>query len=180
MKHYQLLTVIFLMFFLVNSTDVNGQNKDKEKYDVTAANETIAAFSEKDITVAGHFGKAYGYAVFPSIGKGAIGIGGAGGRGVVFEQGNVIGGSDMSQVSVGFQLGGQKYSEVIFFENEDALNRFISDKFTFAAQVSAVAVASGESADAKYEDGVLVYTMPLGGLMFEAAVGGQKFSFHPF
>jgi len=178
MKNRYLLSLLIIMSFFV--LDVNAQKEKKDKYSVENAEETIAEFKKKDQAVAGYFESAYAYAVFPSIGKGAIGVGGAGGHGVVYEQGKAVGGSDMSQISVGLQLGGQKYSEVIFFEDENAFNRFIADKYTFAAQVSAVAVASGESADAKYEEGVLVFTMPLGGLMFEAAVGGQKFKFHPF
>jgi hypothetical protein len=81
----------------------------------------------------------------------------------------------MSQVTVGFQAGGQKYAEVIFFEDSVAYERFTSNKFEFAAQVSAIALKSGVSADAKYRDGMAVFTMGLGGLMYEASVGGQKF-----
>ena len=81
----------------------------------------------------------------------------------------------MIQVTLGFQLGGQKYAEVIFFENESAYNRFVEQDFEFAAQVSAVALTSGVSADAKYVDGVLVFTQSLAGLMYEASVGGQQF-----
>ncbi len=81
----------------------------------------------------------------------------------------------MSQVTIGFQAGGQKYAEVIFFEDERAYTRFVADKFEFAAQVSAVALKSGVSLDAKYTDGILVFTIAIGGLMYEASIGGQKF-----
>jgi lipid-binding SYLF domain-containing protein len=81
----------------------------------------------------------------------------------------------MTQVTVGLQAGGQKYAEVIFFENAQAYERFIGNKFEFAAQVSAVALKSGASADAKYRDGMMVFTQAIGGLMYEASVGGQKF-----
>ncbi len=172
-----LFILVFGILFLSHSI---LRAQDSLKYSVEDAKATIEKFSAADEAVAELFQSAHGYAVFPSIGKAGIGVGGAGGKGVVFENGKAIGGSNMSQVSIGLQLGGQKYSEVIFFETERALNTFIADKYTFAAQVSAVAIASGESADAKYEDGVLVFTMPLGGLMFEASVGGQNFKFHPF
>jgi lipid-binding SYLF domain-containing protein len=126
------------------------------------------------------FDKSYGYVIFPNVGKGAIGVGGAAGNGTVFENGNIIGSAKMKQVSVGFQFGGQAYREVIFFENKAALDRFKENKFEFAAQVSAVAATKGASANVKYHDGVMVFTQEKGGLMYEASIGGQKFSFTPF
>jgi lipid-binding SYLF domain-containing protein len=83
----------------------------------------------------------------------------------------------MTQVSVGLQFGGQAYRELIFFENQESLDRFKKNKFEFSAQASAVAAKSGASANAKYRDGVMVYTAQKGGLMYEASVGGQKFKF---
>lgn len=151
----------------------------KKKYDPAKAQAAITAFKAMDSKVGNLFSTAYGYAVFPSIGKGAIGIGGAGGKGIVYKQGQMIGGSNMTQVTIGLQLGGQEYSEVIFFQNADALDRFINKKFQLAAQASAVALKSGASANAKYTDGVAVFTMAKGGLMYEASVGGQKFKFIP-
>jgi len=146
-----------------------------QKNDVDKARETIADFKEVDAGIGELFDSAYGYAVLPAIGKGGIGIGGAGGKGTVFRQGEPVADVRMIQVTLGFQFGGQKYAEVIFFEDEDAYNRFVEQDFEFAAQVSAVALTSGVSADAKYVDGVLVFTQALGGLMYEASVGGQQF-----
>jgi lipid-binding SYLF domain-containing protein len=111
------------------------------------------------------------------VGKGGIGVGGAAGNGVAYEQGAKIGSAKMTQVSVGLQLGGQSYREVIFFEAKKDLDRFKDNHFEFSAQVSAVAASSGASANAKYKGGVMVFTMQKGGLMYEAAVGGQKFKF---
>lgn len=125
------------------------------------------------------FETAAGYAVFPSVGKGAIGVGGAYGRGELYEGGKLVGYCTLSQASIGFQLGGQKYTEIIFFENKPAVERFQSGNFAFAAQASAVALKSGASANAKYADGVAVFTMGETGLMYEASVGGQKFSYQP-
>ncbi len=125
------------------------------------------------------FDTAVGYAVFPSVGKGGIGVGAAYGRGELFEGGKLVGNCTLTQASIGLQLGGQKYTELIFFENKAALDRFKSGSFAFAAQVSAVAVKSGVSANAKYTDGVAVFTMGEAGLMYEASVGGQKFAFQP-
>lgn len=141
--------------------------------------ETIANFKKQDPTLASLFESAYGYAVFPTVGKGAVGVGGAYGRGQVFEQGKLIGYCDLTQGSIGFQLGGQSYSEIIFFENKAALDRFKSGEFALAAQASAVAAHSGTGANAKFSDGVLVFTMGEAGLMYEASVGGQKFEFLP-
>ncbi|HEX4849653.1 MAG TPA: lipid-binding SYLF domain-containing protein, partial [Puia sp.] len=123
---------------------------------------------------------AYGYAVFPTVGKGAFIVGGAGGDGVVFEQQKAIGKSQMSQLTVGLQAGGQSYREIIFFENKETMDRFKSDKIEFSSQVSAVAAKSGASANIKYVEGIMIFTQQKGGLMFEASVGGQKFKFTPF
>ena len=141
---------------------------------------TISAFKEKDSGIAKFFGSASGYAVFPTIGKGAIGIGGAHGTGELLVGGNALGKTSMTQVTIGLQLGGQAYSEVVFFETHDKLDAFKKGDFEFAAQVSAVALKAGASANAKYTDGVLVFTMAKGGLMYEASVGGQKFGYEAY
>ncbi len=140
---------------------------------------TIREFLRKDPDMKLFFDKAYGYAVFPTVGKGGIGIGGAFGKGKVYEQGRWIGDASLSQLTIGFQLGGQAYSEVIFFRDKAALERFTSGNFAFSAQASAVAATAGASADADYENGVAVFTLAKGGLMYEASIGGQKFGFTP-
>ena len=145
----------------------------------TKALETIILFKEKDPGLERFFEEAYGYAVFPGVGKGAVGFGGAHGSGVVFESGEPIGKATMTQITVGFQFGGQAYSEIIFFEDEKAMKRFKRGKFKFAGQVSAVAITLGASADVAYQNGVAVVTMTKAGLMYEASVGGQKFNFRP-
>ena len=146
-----------------------------QKNDIELSKQTITDFKEVDAGIAELFENAYGYAVLPSIGKGGIGVGGAGGKGTVFKGGEPVANVRMIQVTLGFQFGGQKYAEVIFFEHEQAYQRFIKQEMEFAAQVSAVALSSGVSADAKYVDGVLVFTRALAGLMYEASVGGQQF-----
>lgn len=125
------------------------------------------------------FDTAAGYAVFPTVGKGAVGVGGAYGRGQLFQNDQLVGYCSLTQASIGLALGGQSYTEIIFFEDQEALDRFKSDDYTFAAQASAVALKSGASANARYSDGVAVFTMGEAGLMVEASVGGQKFSFDP-
>ena len=142
--------------------------------------EAIKEFKDKDSGMKAFFSEAYGYAVFPSVGKGGIGVGAAHGNGIVFEKGKAVGETTLNQASIGLQLGGQSYSEAIFFKDKAAYDRFIGGKFKFAAQVSAVAATEGASADAPYQEGVAVFTLTKGGLMYEAAVGGQKFKFKPY
>jgi lipid-binding SYLF domain-containing protein len=125
------------------------------------------------------FDEAVGYALFPTVGKGAVGVGGAYGRGELYEAGQLAGYCTLTQASIGLALGGQAYTELIFFETHAALDRFKTGNFTFAAQASAVALKSGASANAKYTDGVAVFTMRGAGLMYEASIGGQKFSYEP-
>ncbi len=141
--------------------------------------ETIQRFKQRDPTMQELFDSSAGYAVFPTVGKGGAGLGGAYGRGELYEGGQMVGYCDLSQGTIGFQLGGQTYSELIFFEDEAALRRFKSGNFAFAAQASAVAATAGASADADYEHGVLVFTMTRAGLMYEATIGGQNFSYEP-
>jgi lipid-binding SYLF domain-containing protein len=148
--------------------------------DVKEAQETIAVFKKVDPGLARFFEGAAGYAVFPTIKKGAAGVGGAAGSGVVFEKGNAIGKTSVTQATIGLQLGGQTYSEIIFFETVPAFNDFKREPLALAAQASAVAASVGTSANAKYQNGVAIFTLAKGGLMAEASVGGQKFGFEPF
>lgn len=146
-----------------------------------------------------YFESAHGYALFPTIGKAGIGVGGAHGKGKVYRQGKAIGDATMNQLSVGLQLGGQAYSQIIFFENENALEQFTSGNFEFGAQATAVAITAGVSAEANtgggtsagasggrndaatrsmgYRKGMAVFTIAKGGLMYEASLGGQKFKY---
>ncbi len=140
---------------------------------------TIDRFVETDPGMKKLFETAAGYAIFPTVGKAGFGIGGARGKGYVYEKGKLIGKATLTQVTLGLQLGGQSYSEVIFFQKQENLDAFTHGNFELSAQVSAVAAAAGASVDAPYEYGVVVFTMAKVGLMFEASVGGQKFDFYP-
>ena len=124
-----------------------------------------------------YFREAVGYAVFPNVGKVGIGIGGARGSGEVFEDNKVIGSATLTQVSVGFQLGAQAFSQIIFFQNKNDLNRFTGGNFEFDASASAALITGGANASADYSDGAAVFTFSKGGLMYEASIGGQKFSY---
>ena len=148
----------------------------KEKIIKDAA-EAKSEFSKTDPKMSVLFSKAYGYVILPNVGKGGIGIGGASGNGVAYEHGKMVGMANMTQVSIGLQFGGQAYREVIFFESRKDLDRFKENRVELSAQVSAVAAAAGASANAKYVEGVMVFTMQKGALMYEASVGGQKFKF---
>jgi len=141
------------------------------------ADTTLAKARASDASLGTLLDASRGYAVFPTVGKGAIGVGGAYGKGVLYEGGVFAGYCDLTQASIGFQLGGQAYSEIIVFGTDEALTKFKTGNFAFSAQATAVALKSGAGANAKYADGVAVFTMGESGLMYEASVGGQKFSY---
>jgi len=142
--------------------------------------EAIEAFKSKDADLIRFFKEAHGYAVFPTVGKGGIGLGGAFGKGLVYKKGKAIGQVSLKQISYGFQLGGQAYSEIIFFKDQAALDTFTDGNYEFGAGISAVALTAGASADTDYSQGVAVFTITKGGLMYEATVSGQKFKYKPF
>jgi lipid-binding SYLF domain-containing protein len=167
-----------------------------------AANEysdTLKIFRESPV-VKGFFANSYGYAVFPTIGKGGLGIGGAYGKGQVYKGDKVAGTTSMTQLTIGFQAGGQAYSQIIFFHDKRSFDEFTSGNFEFGAQASAIAITSGAQAQAgttgstagasagsgdpgkqagQYHKGMAVFTHAKGGLMYEASLGGQKFSYEP-
>lgn len=148
-----------------------------------------------------YFNSAYGYALFPTIGKGGIGVGGAHGTGRVYVGGRYVGDTTMTQLTLGFQLGGQAFSQIIFFEDQRAFTEFTTGNFEFSAQATAVALTAGVSAEANtgggmaagasggqndattkhggYRKGMAIFTIAKGGLMYEAALGGQKFTYTP-
>jgi lipid-binding SYLF domain-containing protein len=166
-----------LMACVINTVPIFGQSDSKNDKIIADSKTAKAEFIKTDPLMSGIFEKAYGYVIFPNVGKGGVGVGGAAGNGAVYENNNLIGMAKLSQVSIGLQAGGQAYREVIFFESKKAMDRFKESKFEFSAQVSAVAAKAGASGNAKYTDGVMVFTMQKGGLMYEASVGGQKFKY---
>ena len=144
------------------------------------ARAVVETFKKKDANIEKFFRSATGWVVFPTIAKGGFVVAGAGGDGVLFVGGQPVGRSSMGQASVGLQLGGQTYSEIIFFENAATLSEFKKGNFALAAQASAVALSAGAAAAANYENGVAIFTATKTGLMYEASVGGQKFGYQPF
>lgn len=166
----------FTLFLALFALIVQAQDK-KDQEIISDSEAAKADFLKDDPDMAKLFNDSYGYIILPNVGKGGLGVGAASGNGVAFELGKMIGFAKMTQVTVGLQAGGQAYSEVVFFEDKESFERFKANKVEMAAQVSAVAAASGASADAKYVDGVAVFTRTKGGLMYEASVGGQQFKF---
>ena len=186
-KNYISIMALVVGFVLALSTPAKA-----DKY----AN-TISVYKKSE-AVQPFFKNSYGYAVFPTIGKGGIGIGGAYGKGQVYRGGKVTGETSLIKATIGFQLGGQAFSEMIFFEDKRAYDEFTSGEFEFDASASAVAItagaqakagtegatagasagpATGAQAKASYHKGMAVFVHTKGGLMYEAAIGGQKFSF---
>lgn len=170
--------------------------KEQDRNGVLSALATFAETEALDY----FFKNSYGAAVFPTIGRGGVGIGGAHGRGWVFRGSKLTGESRMTQVTIGWQLGGQAYSQIIFFEDKAAYEDFIRGNFELGAQASAVALTASASAHAdtaggasagasggtsgaqvrrNYVNGMAIFTVAKGGLMYEASVGGQKFTFRP-
>lgn len=166
-----------VVFLAITLTALSLQAQSKREQLTKDAQEAKAEFIKTDAKMGSLFAKAYGFVILPNVGKGAIGVGGATGNGIAYERGKIVGTARMTQVSIGFQLGGQAYREVIFFETKKDMDRFKENRVEFSAQVSAVAATAGASANAKYVDGVMVFTMQKGGLMYEASVGGQKFKY---
>jgi lipid-binding SYLF domain-containing protein len=170
-------TLFLSLLMVLVTTATFAQKEEKDDKIIKDSENAKAAFLKDDPSMSKFFESSYGYIILPNVGKGGLGVGAASGNGAAYEGGALIGFANMTQVTVGFQAGGQAYSEVVFFENEEAFVRFKANKVEMSAQVSAVAAAAGASANAKYVDGVAVFTRTMGGLWFEASVGGQKFKY---
>lgn len=137
----------------------------------------LVRFVDRDPSLQEWVNHAHGYAVFPSVGKAGLGIGGSYGTGIVFERSQPVGTTSIIQGTIGLQIGAQNFSQVIFFQDEAALRTFQRGNFEFSAQATAVAVSAGAAASTSYEKGVAVFIMTRGGLMAEASLGGQKFEY---
>jgi len=165
--------LVFLMSFTVSTLAGWDPNEAND------AQQAIAAFKATDPDLEIFFDKAHGYAVFPSVGKAGMGIGGAYGKGVVYEEGEEIGRTTLKQLSMGFQFGGESYREIIFFQDEKTLTDFKKGNYELGAQATAVALKKGAAKNADFDEGVAVFTQTKGGLMFDVSVAGQKFTFEP-
>ncbi len=170
--------VLLLVLLSTASTPVfAGWNPHEEE----RARQTIRLFQKTDPTLQVFFDKAHGYAVFPDVYKGGILLlGGARGKGYVYEQERLIGRSSITQINVGPQLGGQAFAEIVFFRSKSDLEDFKKGNYELSAQASAIVVTAGVATKSEYSDGVAIFALPKSGLMAEASVGGQKFSFEPY
>jgi lipid-binding SYLF domain-containing protein len=188
MRYFRLSILLVMMILVSNSPNLAQADSYSKAIEVFKSSPAVQPFFED----------AYGYAVFPTIGKGGLGIGGAYGKGQVYRGGKVTGTTSLVKVTIGFQLGGQAFSEIIFFQDKRAYDEFTSGNFEFDAAASAVAITAGAQAKAgtegatagasagpatgtqartNYRKGMAVFVHTKGGLMYEAAIGGQKFSF---
>lgn len=182
----RVVTYMLVAFFACQGFAAGGGNKDDM--------EALEKFLQSDV-VAGFQKSAYAYAIFPTIGKGGMGIGAAHGKGRVYRDGKKLGDVSMTQLSIGLQFGGQAYRQLVYFEDERALKDFTSGNFEFGAQAEAIAItasagaqagtdgssasANDKQARARYHKGMIVFTTGKGGLMYQAALGGQKYEFTP-
>ena len=171
-------TTIIAVLLAIGSysyAQIGGWNPEMEN----DAQEALASMIKSTPKLQVFKDQAYGYAVYPKVTKAGIGIGGAAGKGIVYKNGEIVGSSKLKGGSIGLQIGGQQYSEVIFFKDQEAFDNFTNGNLKFDAQASAVLLDEGASVDAAYNDGVAVFTQIIGGLMAEASVGGQHFTFDP-
>jgi len=173
-----LFSVISLCLVLTSATAFGWDPDEADEYH-EKAQAALAAFKEKDPKVQKFIDASAGYVVIPTVGKGGLGVGGARGKGILYEDGKVTAQVTLTQLSFGFQAGGQAYSEFIFIEDDATLTNFKRGNYELGAQASAVAVTAGASADADFNGGMAIFTQAKGGLMYEASVGGQKFKVEP-
>ena len=172
-----LALVVTVVAGLLGSCATAPASREDRQALIAEAAARLRQMSAEDSELGALVRRSHGYSMFPNVGKAGLGVGGAYGRGVVYERGQHIGYSDLSQGSVGVQVGAQSYSELVLFENKAALDRFKAGQFGFAADASAVVLKSGVATNANFVDGVAVVVQPIGGAMVEAAIGGQQFTY---
>jgi lipid-binding SYLF domain-containing protein len=172
------LPILVLLATLSGCATAPSSKEDRDDVKASAAT-ALKEMEAQDPGLTGFLQRSFGYAVFPKVGKGGLIVGGGYGRGVVYKQGTPIGYADVTQATVGLQVGGQSFMQVLAFENASDLDRFTAGKLALSANLSAVILKSGAAAAAKYTDGVAVFVKPIAGAMVEASVGGQQFSFRP-
>jgi lipid-binding SYLF domain-containing protein len=171
-----MLVLIVVAGLMVSCATAPSSSEDKQAL-IMEATTRMQQMRVEDPAVGEMVKRGYGYSLFPKVGKGGLVVGGAYGRGVVYEQGRHIGYSDLTQGSVGLQAGGQTFSELLVFESKSALDRFREGKLDFAADASAVVLKSGVATNATFVNGVAVIVSPIGGAMLEASIGGQQFTY---
>lgn len=172
---HKTIVSIIVGSFIFAAGPASAWDPDEVKELDEKAQQALKLFKEKDPKVQRFLDESTGYVVIPTVGKGGLGVGGARGKGLLYEAGAPSAVVTLTQITVGFQAGGQAYSEFLFFKDDAALANFKRGNYELGAQASAVAVTAGASADANFIGGVAIFTQDKGGLMYEASVGGQKF-----
>lgn len=179
MKKIFSVSIVFWLILSVAAAHALWDPRDQEAEE-KAVKETIDRFLVIDPSLKVFFEKSAGYVVFPTVGKGALILGAGYGRGWFFEKDKPIGKASITQLSAGAQIGGQSYSEIIFFRDPEIVDYFKSSQYEVSTQVSAVAITAGVGKSATYIDGVAVFIQPRAGLMADFSIGGQRFGFEPF
>jgi len=181
MKPVKFTAVLLLGVFGFGMAGCTTAPKTEEKREAldSKSQSTLDAMRSEDPSFGRFMDNAYAYAVYAAVGKGGFIAGGSYGKGEVFEQGRMIGYSDITQATFGAQIGGQEFTEVLAFQNKAALDKFVREEYALSAAATAVALKSGAAANARWQDGVAVFQYIKGGMMAEASVGGQRFRFTP-
>ena len=175
MKKYTTLLLALVGFFLFGN--LAAQKASHDQMIISDSETARVEFIKKDKWMVSLFANSYGYVIFPNVGKGGLGVGGASGNGAVYEKGSLVGMASLKQVTVGLQAGGQAFREVIFFENSAVMEKFRNSQIKLSGEVSAIALDKGTAANVKFTDGMVVFVQPKAGLMYELSVGGQVFTF---
>tara|TARA_R110000850_G_scaffold182360_1_gene307775 strand:+ start:26124 stop:26681 length:558 start_codon:yes stop_codon:yes gene_type:complete len=173
------LTKLIFATVLFMSMTAFAQKTDKDKKVISDAETAKKEFITMNKALESQFNDATAYVIFPNVGKGAVVVGAASGNGAVYKDGRLVGMASMKQLDVGAQIGGEAYSEVIFFNSDEAFKKLKNNELELTSQVAAVAVEEGTSLNTKFTEGMAVYVMPKAGLMAEVSVGGQKFEYRP-
>lgn len=173
------ITRLIFATVLCMSMTVFAQKTEKDKKIISDSEAAKKEFIVTNAALESQFNNATAYVIFPNVGKGAVVVGAASGNGAVYKDGKLVGMASMKQLDVGAQIGGEAYSEVIFFNTEEAFKKLKNNELELTSQIAAVAVEEGKSLNTKFTDGLAVYVLPKAGLMAEVSVGGQKFEYRP-
>jgi len=177
MKTMKIVALAFMLMGVFAATARAGWDPAEED----RARSTADSFKKTAPWLSRYFETAYAYVIFPEVFKGGFFIlGGGHGKGYVYEQSQLVARSSVTQLNAGPQLGVQSFSEIIFFQGKSDFEKFQKENFEFNAQVTAIAVTAALATNTDYSNGVAVFVLPKAGIMAEATVGGQKFSYNPY
>jgi lipid-binding SYLF domain-containing protein len=175
----QLVLAVVSVMLALSACKTAPTSESRRQELITAADQGLAEMRNADQSLESFLSTAHGYAMFPAVGSGGFIVGGGWGRAAVYEQGNFIGFADMTKANIGLTAGGQRFRQLIVFQDQASLDRFRRNQLTFDANATAVALTSGAAATAAYRNGVAIFVQPIGGLMVSANLGGQQFRFQP-